>query len=97
MFIDYVERINDDRYDTWVCIKPKCGIDYNIEQAKQIEKEILEYVNNCKTEDFFNEHTGETKYKYGKPICECGDDMENKEHWMLGNDDIEFMDRWDWN
>lgn len=89
LLIDYVERINDDRWDTWVCIEPKCGIDYDESQMKRIEKEILEHVNKCKTNEFYNSNTGNSKYKYAIPVCECGDNPVSKEHWILSNSEFD--------
>lgn len=90
--IDYVERINIDRVDVWVCVKPKCGVDYGEKEYYQIKNEILEIVNNCESDLFYNNYTGETKYKYAKAMCECGDNPENCEHWILGNDKSDFIE-----
>lgn len=92
LLIEEVERINIDRWDTWVCVEPKCGIDYDIKTKKQIEKEILDIVNSCESNLFENNHTGETKYKYAKAVCECGDNPDSKEHWILGNCEYDFCE-----
>lgn len=85
--IDFVERIDDERYDTWVCVEPKCGIEYTEEQAKQIQKEILEIVNAEQTDLFMNK-SGEKRFKCAFFVCECGLYNHTREHWIVTNDII---------
>lgn len=89
LLVDSVERICDYRWDTWVCIKLRCGLEYNEEQEKQIEKEILDIVNNCDSDLFYNKHMGEKKYKYAIYKCECGHNQNEKEHWILSNSEFD--------
>lgn len=88
--IDFVERINEDRWDTWVCIEPKCGISYGEEEFHKIMNEILEFINSNEGKEFYNKNTGDKRYKYARYVCACGDDPQNKEHWIVGNNKIEF-------
>lgn len=84
--IDYVERIQTHRCDTWVCIKPKCGTNYTDKQAKQIEKEILEIVNSEES-DLFKNYFGIKIFKHAEFKCRCGNDPKLKEHWVLTNEE----------
>ena len=89
MLVDKVERIQDQRWDTWVCVKPNCGLEYDEQQQAQIEKEILNIVNNCESDLFYNKHTGDRKYKYAFPVCWCQDFIGSREHWILSNNEKE--------
>lgn len=84
-----IERIKHYLWDTWICVEIKSGINYDSEKGKEIEREILEYVNKCETDEFYNSNTGNRKYKYASPQCECSDSPETKEHWILSNHEID--------
>lgn len=81
-YIDYVERISPKRCDTWVCIKPKCGIEYDETIEHEIEKEILEIVN-AQDDDLFLNGNGFKKFKKASYVCECGENSLENEHWIL--------------
>ncbi len=83
--IDFVERVNDERYDTWVCVEPKCGIRSAEGASKEIEKEILEIVN-AEQSDLFMNKSGEKRVKFAHCICDCALHPYKREHWILTNE-----------
>lgn len=86
MLIKSVERINDQRWDTWVCVDIVYGVGYcPINVSECIESEILKIVNSCKTDEFYNKNTGERTYSKAKYKCECADHPNCREHWIVTN------------
>lgn len=91
MFVRSVQRINDQRWDTWVCVDVIHAIEYGsgnyceLTALKCVEREILEIVNNCKTDEFYNKNTGERTYSKAKYKCECADHPNCREHWIVTN------------
>lgn len=88
-YVNTVERINAYRWNTEICVELKCGIDYTKEQYEQIKQDILEIVNNCSTNTFHNNCTGEKTYKYVNYLCECNLDKNHKEHFCLHNQQLD--------
>lgn len=87
MWVSSVERINFNRWHTWVCVTFTKEYDINnAEEVSEVSKEIVSLLNElAKTdENFRNVHLAKG-YTEAYSICECGNEPENKlkEHWEV--------------
>lgn len=81
MLIDSIERINNKRYDTWVCVSFCHGDNITDDALFDAEKEILSIVNNDDS-GLYRNRKGDNRFNHAEYVCECGRDP-NKGHWIL--------------